>query len=507
MIGLSFTTDSASSINHDQPFGVIHCGTDAPPEALQALESGGFLVIEPPPNSEHEESMLIQVPTGHGHCEGKIYTTASDHADTSCSPLWGKWRRSETDKWQPLATITSIGRGHLVRLALNLSDVYSDTKLEKRPPYGTSLLTAEMNRNDKWLIDVFVYGLLYKIFALLRIPFIHKWFYPGSAKGVSLFRIDVDNVRSDLSDLRQIVNCIDRHKLKTTFYVNTGNNSDRLPRILEMLHGTPHASVGNHGHKHMVFDKVEECASDICAAEAELSKASHYTKEFAGPCGAYTPQLGETLAQFNFSSSSEFQLDWDSYPNMRPGSVVNIPVHPVCAGLGLDFNCWNQTLFFRANYMAFRIFRRLLGVHLPVVRRVGVRVSAQDFESYYADIVRLLRRRSLPVHIYGHPHDLGRPVYRSVLEAICRLLESTDDYINLSAHELASFIRMRSKTPITYDFDAETRTAIVRLSAANSQAFPLIVNACGTEKAKIDSNVNVVHIEPVPITNFETEEY
>lgn len=200
-------------------------------------------------------------------------------------------------------------------------------------------------RNPKHVMRKQITDAIKKCFHQNQLPYVHLWYYPDKYQSVFAFRFDLDEYQSD--DFDMLVRLSARYTNLITCFpcMRTYEN---LTSELNRLKATG-VEIGSHGYIHHVYQNYTQNKLNLQIAQSKLMP--YMTRKiFAGPHGKWHPSLHRTLEEEQYEYSSEFGLDYDSFPffpiltNYR-SNVLQVPVHPVCEGVFLQKYPYNETMF------------------------------------------------------------------------------------------------------------------------------------------------------------------
>jgi hypothetical protein len=155
--------------------------------------------------------------------------------------------------------------------------------------------------------------------------------FPFPYRSAFNFRIDHDDYEAE--DLDRLFRAIAGREQATSHYV-CGATHAAWPEAVQRLRGL---DVGSHGYWHHVYLDQAENHQNVRRGIEFLRQAGIEPSGFVAPHGRFNRGLLTALESLGVTHSSEFGLAYDELPFFPcGGSVLQIPVHPVCLGLFID---------------------------------------------------------------------------------------------------------------------------------------------------------------------------
>ena len=243
--------------------------------------------------------------------------------------------------------------------------------------------------------------------------------FPFPHRSALNFRIDYD--RYDPNDFRATMRAIAGHEHATSHFVN-GAAYERFPQALTWMRAL---DVGSHGYWHHTYRSFEENVKNVTRGIETLRAAKIEPAGFVAPHGRFNDGLLEALEQLGVTHSSEFALAYDELPFFPTmGSLLQIPVHPVCLGLFLDAAQAGGSDEFD-------------GSDDP---NVAVRRAME----YFHRVARAKYRLNEPIFLYGHPTGrLGR--YPQLLSRVFETVSQFGAVWETTLSEFADWWRARAR--------------------------------------------------------------
>jgi hypothetical protein len=215
--------------------------------------------------------------------------------------------------------------------------------------------------------------------------------FPFPYRSAFNFRLDYDHY--DPEDFSSTLAAIAGNESATSHYVN-GSAFASAAGALAQLRGL---DVGSHGFWHHTYRTVEENMRNIGRGIRSLRECGIEPAGFVAPHGRFNRTLLAALETTGVTHSSEFGLAYDELPfSVGRGTVLQIPIHPICLELFLEA-CG------------------------PELTREDVVGSAID---YFQSLVEQRCRAGEPALVYGHPTG-RRGGQADVLRAVLRRVSSS----------------------------------------------------------------------------------
>ncbi len=192
---------------------------------------------------------------------------------------------------------------------------------------------------------------------------------------------------------------------------------------LRRLHGL---DVGSHGYWHHTYPNAVDNLNNVSRGISALAELGFSPTGFTAPGGRFNRGLLASLAELGVTHSSEFGLahdDWPFFPS--GGDVLQIPVHPICLGIGLE------------------AARR---------QRVRAETAADAIAAHLRDAAIAKHAAGEPLLFYGHPDGrLGR--YPHVVRRLLTTVSQLEGVWFASFSQIDRWWRARSKVRLRAWFD------------------------------------------------------
>jgi hypothetical protein len=270
-----------------------------------------------------------------------------------------------------------FNRGWVIYTGLPLAEHLSAAGDCLRTFTESSNLTERVSSTDKAEIVDTMVSMLRQAFDKAGLPYVRLALFPGAAKSVFLFRVDVDGLFG--SHCRDIAELAQAHGVRASFYFNAAL-CRAYPGDLSSEWLQEH-EIGHHADVHDLFDSVAENRANLLSGMAWVEQQLGVrTTSYVAPRGLWNRALDTAMADLGHVYSSDFGLDFDSLPFFSPAGVLQIPVHPFSPE-------------------RFAIHHEDSGLGPP---------SARAVLDQYLSAMERQAALGRPVHLYGHPEVLGR---------------------------------------------------------------------------------------------------
>jgi hypothetical protein len=226
-----------------------------------------------------------------------------------------------------------IGDGNIVAFPFDISRTILKVQSKKKSFYSNNQrLPYEMVSSvSKGILRRFIFNTVEYLFHSKKLPFVHLWYYPRSARSIFSFRIDTDyGSQQQIESLYQLSL---KHNIPFTWFVDVGSQKEWINYFAQMTG----QEIGLHCYEHKVHDSYADNYQNIGKALDIMVNAGINPKGFAAPFGRWNGSLTQAIRDHNFYYSSEFAYDYDNLPsytvlNENPTSVLQVPIHPICIG-------------------------------------------------------------------------------------------------------------------------------------------------------------------------------
>jgi peptidoglycan/xylan/chitin deacetylase (PgdA/CDA1 family) len=318
-----------------------------------------------------------------------------------------------------------VNRGWVIYPGLPLAEHLSAAGDCLRTFTDSSNLTERVSSTDKAEIVDTMVSMLRQAFDKASLPYVRLARFPGAAKSVFMFRVDVDGLFG--SQCRDIAELARAHGVRASFYFNAAL-CRAYPGDLSADWLQAH-EIGHHADVHDLFDTVSENRANLLSGIAWVEQQLGIrTSSYVAPRGLWNRALDTAMAELGHVYSSDFGLDFDSMPFFTPAGVLQIPVHP-----------------FSPERLA--IHQEDSGFGPP---------SARAVLDHYLSAMERQAALGHPVHLYGHPEVLGRmaaKVLPDMFRAIGRL-----GIPNMTLADYAAWWIERDRTALALSVDDDTDT-------------------------------------------------
>lgn len=229
--------------------------------------------------------------------------------------------------------IDNIGSGLVSFLGLDINTLLFDSRSKRKEFYSilARFPNEETSTVSKGDITRLIFILMRHLHTSRNIPFIHKWFFPGKAENVFLFRIDSDYGRKH--QIKQWYEIGKSNSIKFTWFLHVSAHRDWLNTFKDF---NDH-EIAVHGYDHFASNNYHVYKQDIQRAVQILQENGFTPFGYASPYGIWNRAVSSVCEDFDFNYSSEFSYIYDSlsiYPviNNKKSALLQIPVHPICIG-------------------------------------------------------------------------------------------------------------------------------------------------------------------------------
>jgi hypothetical protein len=277
----------------------------------------------------------------------------------------------------------------------------SDASSLKSFPTAAKPYPAEhVQKRSKQVLVHLLVNILVRLHERIKLPFVHKWWYPDQADSVFMFRID-----SDFGGKRQVNELgefLSRNEIRPTWFLHVLAHEKWLNKFSTWRDH----ELALHCMQHKAYSTSGMYKSDIITALNTLKSNDIKPAGYASTYGLWNSQVRNALKKFTFSYSSEFSYDYDNYPSYpisEQGLPLQIPVHPICIG---------------------------------TLRRAGY--TDDQMISYFIQIIEKKRAAQEPIALYHHPLDEKLNVWQEVFSYL-----KTHKLENLTLYEWAVWWKER----------------------------------------------------------------
>jgi hypothetical protein len=344
---------------------------------------------------------------------------------------------------RPNIYFKDYGKGKIIALPFDLNQALLNANAKpkffyfssRKFPYET---VAEVSKGEIRKLVINCLGVLFK---QQNLYYSHLWYYPNTYSTLFTFRVDTDF--SPWQQIESVIKLTRENELSFTWFVNTQAQEGDLAKFAKLKN----QDLQLHCYTHNVFSDDRRNRNNIEKGKELLKSAGIEPVGFAGPFGEWNENLSQVLEDLGFEYSSEFALAYDDLPfyPLKAGQkskVLQIPIHPICAGrllhAGLDFN------------QIFVYFRR------------------------YIDFCYQARE---PIMIYDHPHRIHQ--IPQVFDIIFKKIKSMKNIWLTNFTQLMQWWRQREA--ITYDASIEKEQLKVMTNSDNPIFSLHIVSPSGQE--------------------------
>lgn len=233
----------------------------------------------------------------------------------------------ENNSWN-IYQIKKQGDGNLAYLGLPIEKLFLNKESERRKFLSNSYRhpEEEVNNVSKGAISRLIFNTLKHLHISRDLPFIHKWFFPGTEQNIFLFREDTDYSKKE--DIEEIQKIAISNNISVTWFVHIKENID----FLQTYQKSPLDEIALHCYDHFTSSKYQLIKNDITKALELLDTHNIKPTGYAAPYGIWNKNLNRVLTEENFKYSSEFSLIYDSLPIHTDitNNILQISTHPIC---------------------------------------------------------------------------------------------------------------------------------------------------------------------------------
>lgn len=257
------------------------------------------------------------------------------------------------------------------------------------------------------------------------LPYVHLWYFPGTAPNVLAFRIDTDGApRHDVDALYEVLR---NAGVAGTWFLDVAAHEPWLPHFAALAG----QELGLHCYEHRIEKDLERQFAQWERALAMMRKAGFAPAGVAAPFGAWNPGLGEVIDRLGLLYSSEFSCAYDALPLVpedddRAFRTLQVPIHPISIGS---------------------------------LRRSGA--TSRQMEEYYRFTLDAHRERDIPLFFYHHPTHRHWDVVDGLLEHALSL-----HALPVSMGEYARWWIARDQIDTRF----EVRASVLRIHGASALA-------------------------------------
>ncbi len=206
------------------------------------------------------------------------------------------------------------------------------------------------------------------------LPLLHPWFFPDMARTHFNVRVDADWCKPEEWDKTLAV--LGSELGRSSWFITCDTLGEQGLPYLQMLKKSG-CEVGSHNFEHYTFRDYANNLANMRRAQEFLTSHGIECTSFVSPSAKWNPALQRAIGQFPYVYTSEFTLAHDCYPffpavDGKSSPALQVPVHAVSPNNFLRFS----------------------------------KATHADVQAYYAEVATRLYDACLPIHLYGHPHDL-----------------------------------------------------------------------------------------------------
>lgn len=223
--------------------------------------------------------------------------------------------------------------GHAVILPFDLAPLMFDARAAEKNFYSTrERLPAErVSLVGKGELYHLLHSALVHLFHARRLPYVHRWYFPGGKANVFAFRIDSD--KGSREEIDALYSVAREEDVGMTWFLDVKSHEEWLHHFA-FFSGQ---EIGIHCYEHQTFAALAENVRNISKAKHKLDQAGVSALGFAAPFGQWNAELAQAIDDAGFEYSSEFAFAYDTFP-FTPATrdkrfdALQIPIHPICIG-------------------------------------------------------------------------------------------------------------------------------------------------------------------------------
>lgn len=194
-------------------------------------------------------------------------------------------------------------------------------------------------RVEKGAIRRQVTDALRSMFAECKLPYVHRWYYPGAYRSAFAFRVDADGYDAD--SFGTTLEVARDANFTMTWFIDTG----ALPSDFGLLRDLRQADqdVQLHCFLHQTFGDYGRNLANIVVAQQTMHEQGFSAVGYAAPFGIWHSRINRAMEDAgSIRYSSEFRLAYDDLPfypvvrGKRLSRIMQVPVHPICLGTMLS---------------------------------------------------------------------------------------------------------------------------------------------------------------------------
>jgi hypothetical protein len=260
--------------------------------------------------------------------------------------------------------IDSYEQGMVSFLGLPVDSLLFDSRTKRKEFYSQTsrFPNEEVSRVSKGEITRLIFFLMRYLHISRGLFFAHKWFFPGQAKNVFMFRIDSDYGKEE--QIKKWYEMAQTYNMRYTWFLHVSAHEKWLKTFSEFKDH----EIAVHCYDHVTSKSFTKQLRNIEKATELLQKEGIPFSGYSSPYGLWNRGFNAACEQIGFQYSSEFSYIYDSLPlhpvvENKKSSVLQIPVHPICTG------CLHNAKATEKDILAYftRAFQSHMTVHNPLV--------------------------------------------------------------------------------------------------------------------------------------------
>jgi len=242
-------------------------------------------------------------------------------------------RYTEASYFNKTVSLAELGAGYIAFIGLDINGLSINPYSKRKQFYSPSgkfpnEIVALVSKGEiRKLVD----AMLKWLHVRRNLPYVHKWFFPRQLKNIFCFRLDTDGASP--RQMRKWYRIAKDNNIRITWFIH----SEPMEGMLSVLGEMDNQEFALHGYYHRTYTKVDENWENIHRNKLQLDAEGFACEGFSAPYGTWNQSLAEAVERHRLLYSSEFSLDYDSFPSFpwlgnRFAQTMQIPIHPVCVG-------------------------------------------------------------------------------------------------------------------------------------------------------------------------------
>ncbi|MCX7984098.1 MAG: hypothetical protein N3A63_04240 [Bacteroidetes bacterium] len=313
--------------------------------------------------------------------------------DTECS-LPPQLTEGVTNKGDKAVLLTPYGKGIIAVVPFAPDHFVLDTRSCDRSFYAPykRLPFETVSCISKASLRQLIHRILVHLHHYRSLPYIHRWYFPNTARSVFGLRIDTDF--GNREQIEQVGILLSKYSLSATWFLDVENQRNNL----QLFRSFKYQELALHCNEHVRFTTEDRWRLDVVTALTTLREYGITPKGYAAPYGEWYSFLNHVLLPLGFEYSSEFSYDYDNLPSKTLGGVLQIPIHPICIGSLRRHSYTDNTM----NHYFEYVLQKKLALNEPVFLYHHPRDGHLSVLEYLFSRVRALGIPCVTFHEYAH---------------------------------------------------------------------------------------------------------